>query len=106
MNTTNVEISGITCIDCPWGDMSVPFEDYPHYIDEPCPNCGSNLLTQEGYNMCINLYKAVYYYDAIADILKWFNPMFYWRLIFGDKRRQETISLTESVSYYLRTRIT
>lgn len=102
MNTTNV----IVCKNCPWGDTSVPFEDFFHYINEPCPNCNANLLTQEEYNMCVNLHVIAYYYNAAADILKWFNPIFYWRLVFGDKRKQETISLAESGSHYLRTRIT
>ena len=43
---------GIKCDNtkCDYIDLSVKFEEYPKWIDKPCPKCGTNLLTQEQYN--------------------------------------------------------
>ena len=45
---------GIKCDNpkCNYMDMSVQFEDYPKYINKPCPKCGANLLTKHDYNVC------------------------------------------------------
>ena len=53
----NVEftVSGIKCDNpsCDYKDMGVKFEDYPDYINKPCPKCGSVLLTQEDHDKCL-----------------------------------------------------
>lgn len=50
-----VELScyGIKCDNpkCDYKDMSVRFEDYPKYVNKPCPKCGQNLLTKHDYNV-------------------------------------------------------
>lgn len=35
-------IQGIKCDnkDCDFKDMSVSYEDYPKWINKPCPKCG------------------------------------------------------------------
>lgn len=42
-------ISGIKCDrdGCTYADMSVKLEDYPEWLNKPCPVCGDPLLTQE-----------------------------------------------------------
>jgi|TARA_B110000196_G_scaffold318867_1_gene335252 DNA-directed RNA polymerase subunit RPC12/RpoP len=42
-------ISGIKCDreGCGFADMTVPFSDYPKWLDEACPSCGDPLLTKE-----------------------------------------------------------
>lgn len=44
-------VKGIKCDneECGWKDPTVPYEDYPKYIDKPCPCCGANLLTRQDY---------------------------------------------------------
>lgn len=42
-------ISGIRCDSCAWMNLSVPYEQYPEYVNRPCPCCGENLLTEEDY---------------------------------------------------------
>ena len=46
-------VQGIKCDnpECDYKDMSVKYEDYPKWIDKPCPCCGSNLLTKRDYNV-------------------------------------------------------
>jgi len=48
-------ISGIVCdnTECDFEDYSVLFEEYPAYVNKPCPNCGENLLTQADYDSCL-----------------------------------------------------
>ena len=43
---------GIKCdnTECDYLDLSVKFEEYPNWIDKPCPKCGTNLLTQSQYD--------------------------------------------------------
>lgn len=44
-------VKGIKCDneECGWKDPTVPYEDYPKYIDKPCSCCGANLLTRQDY---------------------------------------------------------
>ncbi|NJO62633.1 MAG: hypothetical protein HC836_31710 [Richelia sp. RM2_1_2] len=83
---TIVNIYGLKCDFCDYEDMSIPFADYPKYINAPCPKCGANLLLQEEYDESVRIYKIVAIINKIKNILKWINPFHYWRLIFGDKR--------------------
>ena len=48
-NAVEVDVHGIKCDnpDCTFEDDHVKFEEYPSYLNKPCPLCGQNLLTQE-----------------------------------------------------------
>lgn len=89
------EISGIKCDnpECNYQDMEVPFEYYPHYIDAPCPFCGWSLLSRLEYNQCVQKYIMMWYVESAMEYLKWFNPLHYWRLMFGDKRKRYNITI-------------
>ncbi len=51
---TSALISGIKCDNpkCNYTDPLVKYEEYPEYVNKPCPECGSNLLTEQDYEMC------------------------------------------------------
>jgi predicted nucleic acid-binding Zn-ribbon protein len=60
----SVVITGIKCDNpvCDFADMGVKFEDYPQWLNKPCPKCGANLLTQEDFdttNFIMNVAKAI-----------------------------------------------
>lgn len=40
-------IKGIKCDHCDYKNKDVCYSDYGDWLGKPCPNCGSNLLTQE-----------------------------------------------------------
>ena len=82
-----VKINGIKCDCCDWRDDTIVFDEYKKFINIDCPNCGSILLTKKEYNECLRIYKYVKYYNKLSNIFKWINPMYYYRLIFGDKRK-------------------
>lgn len=90
-----LEIKGIKCDTrhCNYASWEVPFEDYPNWINKRCPVCGSNLLTQSEYDRCISMYKRVDTINAIDNVLKWINPVYYFYLIFGDKKKKTTLDL-------------
>ena len=46
-NAIDINITGIKCDACDYKKEGVKFEDYPEYLNKPCPQCGANLLTQE-----------------------------------------------------------
>lgn len=54
MKEKNVEvlIHGIKCDYCDWKDMDISYEDYPMYVNKPCPHCGHNLLTKRDFYFC------------------------------------------------------
>lgn len=62
----NIEyhVKGIQCDnpDCDYVNEEVQYEDYPEWLNKPCPECGENLLTEEDYNML----KAII---GVADIV-------------------------------------
>lgn len=62
------EVYGIKCDneDCGWFDMDVTFEEYPDYVNKPCPCCNENLLTKEEYDLLKNVSD---FYKKINDNL-------------------------------------
>ena len=54
MKNISVKISGIKCDNhkCDFKYESVLFENYPDWLNKPCPKCGQNLLTQADYDSC------------------------------------------------------
>ena len=48
MKAIDIWACGIKCDNpnCDFRDMSVRFEDYPKWLNRPCPKCGQNLLTE------------------------------------------------------------
>lgn len=87
------EIKGIKCDNCDYRDDSVHFHDYPEYVDRPCPLCQHNLLTIKEYNDCLKQYTLVERLNRVGNVLKWINPLYYWRLIFGDNRRKTQVTV-------------
>jgi hypothetical protein len=87
------EIKGIKCDHCDYRDDDVKFSEYPDYINQQCPLCYHNLLTKEEYHSCIRQYAFIAKYNKVMNILKWVNPMHYWRLLFGDNRRKTQVTV-------------
>lgn len=88
-----LNISGLKCDYCDYRDDSVPYSDYPTSIGRPCPKCGESLLTQKQYNECEKIIRMVSRFEKISHYLRWLNPLFYWRLIFGDKRNEYKMTI-------------
>ncbi len=60
----NVEIlsgGGIGCDnpDCKWEDQTVTNAEMGEWLNRPCPDCGSNLLTQEDYDYLLMFMKSI-----------------------------------------------
>ena len=88
-----VNITGLKCDNCDYRDDEVQFSEYKESIGKPCPRCGESLLTEEDYQQCVRYYKVVDAINKIEDVLKWLNPLHYWRLVFGDKREAVTATI-------------
>ena len=90
-----LEISGLKCDTphCNYRDDNVKFEDYEKSIGRKCPLCQSNLLTRQDYIQCLKQYRAVEKINAIGNALKWINPLYYFRLLFGDKRKISSLNI-------------
>lgn len=60
-------IYGIKCdgVFCDYSDMTVNVEDYPNWLNKPCPKCGENLLTEEDYN---NVQKILDVADMVNSL--------------------------------------
>lgn len=50
-------VMGLKCDNptCNYRDDTVKFEDYPILVNKPCPDCGSNLLTQADLDTCLKM---------------------------------------------------
>lgn len=81
-----VKYSGLKCDCCEYRDDEVTFDEYEKYINYPCPKCREPLLTKEDYLRCLKVIRLVKFTNRIGNVLKWFNPLHYYRLLFGDKR--------------------
>ena len=68
-NKIKLEGSGIKCDnpECDYKDMTVAVDDYPNWVDKPCPKCGENLLTKEDYLAVKQLYAVIELLNAKPD---------------------------------------
>ncbi|MGE7650499.1 hypothetical protein ACQKM1_22390 [Peribacillus frigoritolerans] len=48
-NPVELNIYGIKCDSCDFNDMAVQVNDYPEWVNKPCPKCNANLLTEADY---------------------------------------------------------
>lgn len=71
MKAIEFNIKGIKCDnpDCDFRDETVKFEDYPLWLNRPCPKCGWNLLTQADLDATKALIKLV-------NIINWITKPF------------------------------
>lgn len=87
-----LNIYGLQCDHCEWRDDEVPFSDYESSIGRPCPVCGSNLLTKQVYDNCLKWMRWVGNINKMLSWFRWLNPLYYWRLIFGDHRQEHSVT--------------
>ncbi len=71
----------ITC-DNPACDFTVPYTEagernMDFWINEPCPKCGENLLTEKDYLQ----------YKKVMKGVNWLNKWFSWTTYFVSKKR-------------------
>lgn len=54
-----LNIYGLKCDNpsCDYNDETIKFEDYPKYIEHPCPKCGQSLLTQADFDTTMQIVK-------------------------------------------------
>lgn len=57
--------------------------DDKDFIDQPCPKCGENLLTEEDYLDHLRLMKTI----------AWVNKWFSWITIFFPKKEKKSVSV-------------
>lgn len=93
MKPIELEISGIKCDVCAYRDDTIEFKDYATFVNKPCPDCESNLLTTKEYNDCLRMYRVVNIINKIRNITKWINPLYYFRKL--TKNPKETVTITK-----------
>lgn len=61
IEVVKANISGIKCDnkECSYRDDAVKCEDYGDWLNKPCPECGSNLLTESDYVVVLRMLKIV-----------------------------------------------
>ena len=64
-------ISGIKCDnpECSYRDNEVKYEDYINWVNKPCPECGSNLLTESDYHVVLKMVKAVNFINRLVTMV-------------------------------------
>ena len=56
-----VKVKGIKCDNenCDYTKEDVGLEDYPDYVEKPCPKCGQDLFTTKDYKTVSDIIKAI-----------------------------------------------
>lgn len=67
---TSVIALGIKCDHCKFNDPSVSADDYPEYVNKPCPDCGNVLLTQADFDLYRELVGLS---DMVNEIFEGFD---------------------------------
>ena len=64
---SRLNVSGIKCDNesCDYVDFTVPLEEYPNWVNKPCPKCGENLLTEQAYEQVKAIMEI---YNIIKDV--------------------------------------
>lgn len=64
-------MGGIKCDNpkCTYKDESVCVDEYPQYLNKPCPICGENLLTEADYKSFMTILKVINGVNFAADLL-------------------------------------
>ena len=67
----NISVSGIKCdnADCDYIDPSVALDDYPQWVNKPCPECGENLLTEGDYQATLMLIETAKALNSFGEVL-------------------------------------
>lgn len=67
----NIELgeSGLVCDNpnCDYVNKEVKFEDYPGWVNKPCPKCGENLLTEEDLDNARIVHFAIDYINSLSE---------------------------------------
>ena len=76
VEVVKANISGIKCDnkECSYRDDSVKFEDYGNWLNKPCPECGSNLLTESDYVAVLRMVKIV---NKLNKFVTRITPIFF-----------------------------
>ena len=79
-------VHGIKCDnkECDYSNMNVHRREYKSWINQPCPECGENLLTQKDYEAVVRiekimnnpLVKVISFLDkALGKVFFWSKPV-------------------------------
>ncbi len=60
---------GLKCDNpsCDWTDPTVQVDDYPQWLNAPCPKCGENVLTEEDLNNTLMLRNIAKLFNSIPE---------------------------------------
>lgn len=71
MEQQRIEVTcgGLKCDNpsCDWEDNTVQVEDYPNWLNAPCPKCGENVLTEEDLNNTLIMRSMVNLFNSIPE---------------------------------------
>lgn len=81
-DAVELNIGGIKCDVCDYVDMTVKVQEYPEWLNKPCPKCGANLLTEEDFNNV----------QAMLQLTSMFNQ------IFPKQEGEETVKVSAKMN--------
>ena len=67
MKNIEVQTTGIQCDSCDYVDTTIKDEDFEKWLNQPCPKCGENLLTQQDLDNFKAVQVAVEILDKLLD---------------------------------------
>jgi hypothetical protein len=71
MDQQRIEVrsGGLQCDSptCDWTDPTIQVDDYPKWLNAPCPKCGENVLTEEDLTNTLTLRNLVNLFNGIPE---------------------------------------
>lgn len=69
MNRAELIEGGLQCDNptCDWKGEHIKFEDYKNHINEECPKCGENILTEDDYMNAVLFHAAVDIVNSMSE---------------------------------------
>lgn len=67
-NHIEYKSGGLQCDNesCDYVNMDIKTEDYPNWVNEPCPKCGENLLTEDDYMRSVALEETIKLMNSLS----------------------------------------
>ena len=61
--------TGIKCDNetCDYRDDTVQRDEYPYWINQECPKCSDNLLTEEDHEQSEDMFKVIDFINGLSD---------------------------------------
>lgn len=64
-----IRTGGLKCDNksCDWKDTTIPFEEFPNWVNASCPKCGENVLSVKDFENVVRMNTVVSLFNSMTE---------------------------------------